>query len=169
MIRLIGMITNNPMLLAWIALGAFAAGVITGGSTAWTVQGWRLDKEKVEHKAFVEKVAAIGEQAKKDKDRIEAENKLNKEKTDANHKRTTAALRTDIARLRNNASGSGLSAPAASSGSPETTCLDRAKFDAALRRLDQGVLGIVESGSQAVIDLDSAKEWANGTSARATR
>lgn len=158
MIRLIGMITNNPILLVWIALGAFAA----GGGAAWTVQGWRLDKEKAEHAAFVDKVATIGEQAKKDAERINKENVINKEKTDANHKRTTAALRTDIARLRNSASGGGVSIPGPFAGSPDRTCFDPAKLDSAIRKFDAGILGIVETGSQAVIDLDLAKEWANG-------
>lgn len=108
---------------------------------------------------FKAQVAAIGEQAKKDKERIEAENKLNKEKTDANHKRTTAALRADVARLRN-AHGGSVSIPAPSAGSPNVSCFDAAKFADSVRAFDQGILGLVESGGQAVIDLDAAKGWA---------
>lgn len=161
LLGLVGRVTGNPMLLVWIALVAFVAGVTVGGGAAWKVQGWRLNAVKAEFKGFVDTTRVMGEAALKDKARNEAEDKRNKEMTDAKHKRTTVALRADIKRLRDaRAGGGGLSAPAPAAGSPDRTCFDPAKLDSALRELDKGFLGIVEIGSQAVIDLDSAKEWA---------
>lgn len=110
---------------------------------------------------YTARVEALGEQAKKETERINAENKANKEKTDANYKRTTAALQRELNRLRLT-SGGNLSSPPASADSPDRTCFDPAKFATALRELDQGLLGVIETGSQAVVDLDSAKEWAKG-------
>jgi len=135
----------------WILIAALIA------STTLTLKLWRGAVEDLTQ--FKAQVEAVGEQAKKDKARNEAEAKLNKERTDANHKRVTNALRADIARLRNTGGG-GLSAPTPSAGSPDRTCLDPAKFDSAVRRFGEGVLGVVEAGSQAVVDLDAAKTWA---------
>lgn len=126
-------------------------------STALCFKLWR--EEARAFTTFKAQVAAIGEQAKKDAARIEAENKSLKEKTDANHKRVIAALRADIARLRN-AGGGGLSTPSPAAGSPDRTCFDPAQLDSAVRRFGEGVLGVVETGSQAVVDLDIAKTWA---------
>lgn len=135
----------------WVLLAALIA------TNALTFKLWQGAVDDLTE--FKAQVAALGEQAKKDKERKEAEDKLLKEKTDANHKRAVAALRADIARLRDSGSG-GLSAPAPSAGSPERTCFDPAKLDSAVRSFGQGVLGIVEDGSQAVIDLDAVKNWA---------
>ena len=120
---------------------------------------WRGEVE--DFSFFRAQVQAIGEQAAKEARAKESADKLRKEQADAENKRTTAALQSDLDRLRRANSGKGgLSGPAPSAGSPDRTCLDPAKLDSALRSLDAGILGIVEIGSQAVIDLDSAKAWA---------
>ena len=75
--------------------------------------------------------------------------------------RTITNLRADVKRLRDNrASGGGLSAPATSAESPGRICFDPAKLSGALRKFDEGVLGLVEGCSEAVINLDTAKKWA---------
>lgn len=135
----------------WVLLAALIA------SNALTFKLWRGAVEDLT--TFKAQVAAIGEQAKKDKERIEAADKALKEKTDANHKRTVAALHADVVRLRNSGGG-GLSAPTPPAGSPDRTCFDPAKLDSAIRGFGEGVLGVVETGSKAVIDLDAAKDWA---------
>lgn len=144
-------------LYKWIGIGAV---VLVLGLAVW-VQTARLDAVKSEYAGFVAKVDAIGkaqEAAAKIKD---AENKTRMEKANADNARTRSALTVALNSLRSANSGRGnLSAPAPTAASPARTCFDPAKLDSALRKLDQGILGIVEIGSGAVIDLDSAKNWA---------
>lgn len=40
--RLIAAITNNPMVIVYIALAAFVLGLGAGATPAWIVQGWRF-------------------------------------------------------------------------------------------------------------------------------
>ena len=161
--RLSGFISQNPLLLVWIAIGSFAAGALSGGGAAWKVQGWRLDAVQARYDGFVATTKAMGEAAQKSADETKAKDKQRQEQADAENKRTIDSLHADIKRLRNErASGGGLSAPAPITADPTRTCFDTAKFSAALRSLDEGILGIVESCSKAVIDLDTAKLWAQG-------
>jgi len=105
-------------------------------------------------------VRVVGEaQEERTKVRIESD-KRRKLEADNAHKTESARLAGVIAGLRKSHSGSGgLSAPAITAASTDRICFDPAKLDRALRTLDQGVLGIVESGSQAIVDLDVAKAW----------
>lgn len=160
---LLGKVVGNPLLLIWIAAGAFAFGLASGGGTAWTVQGWRLGKVKAEYAGFVATTKVTGDAAKKASDLQTATDKRIKEQADNENKRTLAALRADVKRLRDaNTSGGGLSAPSPTAESPTRTCFDPAKLSAALRSLDEGILGIVESGSEAAVNLDTARAWAQG-------
>lgn len=112
---------------------------------------------------FKAQVAAEGKIAQQKADAQAAKDKLSKENADAEHAKSVAALKYDIARLRKQRSNpdfSGLSAPAPTAASPDRTCFDPAKLAGTLRSLDEGLLGIVEIGSKAVIDLDVAKAWA---------
>ena len=159
--RLSGLVTQNPMLLVWIALGSFTAGALSGGGAAWKVQGWRLDAVQARYDGFVATTKAMGEAAQKSADETKAKDKQRQEQADAENKRTINSLHADIKRLRNErASGGGLSAPTPITSDPTRACFDAAQFSAALRRLDEGILGIVETGSEAVINLDTAKKWA---------
>lgn len=121
LLGLVGRVTGNPMLLVWIAIGAFVAGVVTGGGAAWKVQGWRLDAVKAEFKGFVDTTRALGKAAATEKKRIEdAHIKTTKEIKDAIPKQIAAArshaVRNYIARLPVSASGSGVSSTAHSAG-----------------------------------------------------
>ena len=103
-------VTGNPMLLLWIALGAFAAGVVSGGGAAWTVQGWRLDAVQSEFDGFVATVKAQGEAAEKLKAVKEAEHaRITKEIRDAIPKQIAAARSGAVAayRLRHPDTGGG--------------------------------------------------------------
>ena len=42
---LLKIFTGNPLMMVWVALAVFAAGVASGGATAWKLQGWRLGTE----------------------------------------------------------------------------------------------------------------------------
>lgn len=138
----------------WVLIGLLIA------STGLFYKLWREDVRAFN--AYKIEVAALGKAAEMEKARIEREHKLLKERTDVENKRTTANLRATIIRLRNDPHQGGLSGPPPSATSPDRTCFDPAALDRALRVLNQDLLGIIETGSQAVIDLDSAKEWARG-------
>ena len=125
--------------------------------------GWLQGAHHEQLKAakFEAATVALGEAAKQRAEQIATADKLRKEHADAENDRTITSLRADVKRLRDErARGGGLSAPLATAGSPERACFDPAKLNSALRTLDEGILGIVETGSKAVIDLDTAKIWA---------
>jgi hypothetical protein len=158
----------------WIAIAVTSAAV--GAGAAWKVQEWRLDSAKAETKLvqseydqFVTKTEAAGKIAEAEKKATIAADKLREGNANAENARTTAALRSDIKRLRGERdqarAGSSI-VPAAAHGAanPETACFDRPELERALRGfIDQIAAGtriLVDEGSQATIDLDSAKLWA---------
>ncbi len=112
--------------------------------------------------AFRAEVKTLGEIAQKKADEQKLADAKNKEQSDAQYLATIDSLNRDLKRLRDSrTSGGGLRSPTPSPASPDRTCFDPAKLASALRKLDEGILGIVESGSEAVIGLDSAKKWAS--------
>lgn len=158
---ILGKIVGNPLLILWIAAAAFAAGGVAGGAAAWTAQGWRLDAVQSKFDGFVATVKAQGVAAQKATAAQESRDKLNKEQTDAATKRDLDTLRADNQRLRNTRTrGSYVPVAASTPDSPDRACFDRPELGAALQRLDDEVSGLVEEGSEAAINLDSAKEWA---------
>ena len=125
--------------------------------------GWMkgAHHEALKAAKFEAATEALSEAAKQHAEQVAEADKLRKEKADAENKRTITSLRADVKRLRDERTrGGGLSAPATSAESPDRICFDPAKLSRALRKLDEGVLGIVEGCSEAVINLDTAKEWA---------
>lgn len=136
------------------------------------VQTWRLDRSQAAHtkleaefNAFKGAVAALGEQAKREAAAKEASDRANKEKADAENAKTRrdlAGVYDAYRKLRDarGASGGGLSIPGPITSGPAGTCFDPAQLRGALRALDEGILGIAQTGDQAVIDLDTAKRWA---------
>lgn len=148
---------GNLYVYAALAAALFA----TGFGSAWTLQGWRLDALQAKYDGFVSTTKALGEAAATAADLKAKTDIKTKERADRENKTAIAILRTDIKRMRDvRAGGGGLSAPTPTAGSFDKTCFDPSKFAAALRKLDEGVLGIIESGSEAIIDLDTAKSWA---------
>lgn len=116
---------------------------------------------KAELATFKAEVKVLGEKAKADALAAEAADKDRKEKADAEHETTIAALNARVASLRNARSGRSILPPTASCPErPAAACLDRAILERALRTLDQDVQGLVDEGSRAVIDLNTAKRWA---------
>lgn len=154
---LLGKIVGNPAVLLAIVLAAFLA----GGSTAWTVQGWRLDAVQSRFDGFVAAVKAKGEAAQKLKLAQEKQDKLNKERTDAEVKDNLDRLRADNKRLRNaRASVRAVPDTASAPGDPDRACFDRTQLESAVQLLDSEVSGLVEQGSEAVVKLNAAKDWA---------
>ena len=86
-----------------------------------------------------------------------------KEKADAEHAAAVARLNSTIRRLRDaRAASSFVPAAASCPGSPDRAAFDRAVLERTIRALDTGVQGLVDEGSRAVTDLDTAKRWAAG-------
>lgn len=137
------------------------------------IQTWRLDRAEKREEAvraefaeFKGGVAALGAKAQKEALERERRDVERKEKADADHAKTKSDLNAVYAAYRSlrdqRSGGGGLSSPAPSASSPERICFDPTQFRAALRRLDEGILGIAQTGDQAIADLDTAKKWARG-------
>jgi hypothetical protein len=106
-------------------------------------------------------VQAIGEQAQRAATAQAAADLRNKERSDDEAKRITAAHNAVVARLRDaNARRSFVPAAPASSKRPELACFDRTELDGALRQFVANAIGLIGEGEQATIDLDVVKGWA---------
>jgi hypothetical protein len=157
---LLSRITNNSVVLAYVAMACFVAGVASGAAPAWKYQGARLEAVQARYDSFVAQTKLIGEQAEKEAAARIAADKLNKEKSDAEYTKLSAANADLAKRLHNARSHIGYLPPArAASSHPDRACLARAEFESAIRRLDDGVSGLIAEGDAARIGLDVAKEW----------
>ena len=146
-------------LMAWGAIGAGAIILVLGVSLK--IQSARLESCKAEYAAFVATTEALGKAAEKAAKDKEAKDKLAKETADAENARTTASLKSAIAKLRNERSRGRFLPPAATAAaSPDRAAFDREELERAIRTLDSEVQGLVDEGSKAVTDLNSAKTWA---------
>lgn len=142
--------------------GALAALLAFAGVSAYAyVQSSRLASCKQEYARFQADVQAKGEAAAREAARIDAENARRKEKSDAERKRLLTINAGLADRLRDSRSGRGyVPEPAPGSASPDRAAFNRTELDAALRRLDAGVSGLIAEGDAARIGLDTAREWA---------
>lgn len=157
---LLSRITNNPAVLAYVAAACFVAGVASGAAPAWTVQGWRLDALRARYASFVAQTKILGEQAEKEAFAKSAQDKLKKERYDAQHKKDVAANADLAKRLRESySSQSTVSQLSPSTGRPDLACFARTELDAAIGGYQSDVLGITEKGSAATIDLNIGKAW----------
>jgi len=135
-------------------------------AAGWQVNGWRWEAKheslRNEYAQFQSGVAAAGERAAAIAAQTAQKTNKAKERTDAENRRTIANLHSDITRLRDNLNTGrgGLSSPAPAASGANRVCFDAAEFGRALRSLDEEVLGIVEEGSKAVANLNSARLWA---------
>lgn len=141
----------------WLLSALLVAGATAG------VQTLRLGKAKAELVAFVSQTAAAGE-AQKAANALTAYNDLKrKEKADEENRRTVAALRASVERLRSDfRPGGGAAAPApAGSKCPDgQACFDRAEYLRADGVFVEEARGIADSCTAMNIDLDTAKRWA---------
>lgn len=159
--RLVGIIIGNPAVLLWLVLGAFGLGAVSAGGIVWKVQGWRLDAVQAKFDGFVATVKAEGEAAEKLAKAEAAEDKRKKEIADHDYQSRIDSLVADNQRLRNERSRRGY-VPAAPAGSrnPEIACFDRADLEQALRRLDEGISGLIDEGDADAVGLNVARRWA---------
>lgn len=141
--------------------GVIAAGVvIVGLGIALKVTQSRLDSVKAEYAGFVAQTKALGDIAKAKAEAKEKADKELKEKVDAQNKTALATLRADIQRLRNANPDRG-TVPAAPTGSkrPDLFAVERSEYQRAYRELVEEIRGLGIEGSEAVINLDSGKNW----------
>jgi hypothetical protein len=148
--------------LSQIRLIAYAAAALAfvGVVVALKVQTARLDATKQEYAGFVAKVKAEGEAAQARVKARETEDKLLKEKADAENKR----LRTDLAATTQRLRDAGTRFSAVSRLAPtaqrsDLACFDRAELDAAVGGYQSAILGLVEKGAEAALDLDAVRRW----------
>lgn len=126
-----------------------------------------LEAEKVAFAKFKTEVKAAGDAQNARAKAIAAHDELLKEEADNDHEVALAGLRADIARLRRERddSRSGELPPAPSGSSrPDLFCVERAEYqreDGELAaRLRAGARGLADEGTEATVNLDSAKRWA---------
>ena len=104
---------------------------------------------------------ALGKAAQTAKAAHEKQDKLNKEQTDAETKRSLDRLRADNQRLRNErAIIRFVPETASAAGSLDRACFNRPGLESAIRVFTEDIQGIVEQCGETVIKLDAAKAWA---------
>lgn len=168
--RRVDLIVGNPAVLLWLALAAFAAGLVSGAGPAWYVQGLRVtaaksERDKVQSKydGFVATTKAQGEAAKKEAEAEAKADRQLKESSDREYQTAIASLRADVKRMRDDrARASFVPAAPAGSRSPDLACFDRADLDGALRRLDAGISGLIGEGDADAVGLNVGRRWAAG-------
>jgi hypothetical protein len=159
---ILSLVTKNPLVLLWLALGAFAAGAMSGGGAAWTVQGWRLDAVQSKFDGFVATTKVLGEAASKEKAATEkAHAKTTQEIRDEIPKKIAAARTNAVAayRLRYPDAGSGnVSCPADCPGGTDATGEERvaAEWDSSAPP------AFIEDSAHDAVTIDLWQTWARG-------
>jgi hypothetical protein len=121
---------------------------------------WHAESTKTQYAVFKAEVAQLGKKAKEDAERKETADRKLKEKSDEENNRTLANLRGTVRRLRDdNAGRSAVSQLPAAAGSPDLVCFSRLLLDTAVREYQSAILGIVEKGAEATVNLDTARDW----------
>ncbi len=144
----------------WIAIGA----VILLLGIGLKIQTARLDSVKKEYAAFQAQVKAVGDAQEAATKLKDAENQTRMEKANAQNlraKRDLAGVYDAYRKLRESRASSG-DVPSAPTFAPsaDRTTFDSQELVGAIRVLEAGVLGIIQQGDQAIVDLNTAKEWA---------
>jgi hypothetical protein len=172
---LLKLATGNPVNLLWIAGTIAVAAAATGAAGAWTVQGFRLDAARAEYAAFTTQVKAAGDVQNVQTKAEDGANQQRKEKADGQNTEAKRGLVVHYAaarklRVERARAGSGL-LPSAPAGAPDPAraCFDRAALDRGLENADgvlqEGAEKILHRGDAAVVDLNTAKTWAQSPGA----
>ena len=155
----------SPTLILGILL---ALSVAANGILSKLYVGAKEDVARVQQAfdSFKAQVKVEGEAAQKKADAEIAAHKLAKEQADAENvkaKSDLAGLYTAYRSLRDQrirAGSSFLPASAPGAANPQTACFDRTGLDSALSKFDSGVTGLLEGGDKAIVDLNTARAWA---------
>lgn len=154
------------LILHWRAIGA----LVLIAALGLYIESLRLERDlaykaeakaKAELMAFRAEVEANGKKAQADKIAKEAADKKRKEDADHENSDALATLAGTISRMRRDRpAGGGVSQAPSCPGDPSRAAFDRAKLERAYGSLVEGVRGLADEGSRAVIGLDAAKNWA---------
>ena len=145
--------------MQYLAGGLGIVAMILG--VALKIEVMRYDALDKEYQGFKAKVEVLGREAQKAADEKYAKAIKDREKANAENIATTARLNDAVAKLRaQRSSRNFLPSPAATASRPDVASFDRTELERALRVFDQDLQGFTNEGSKAVIDLDTAKEWA---------
>ncbi|HUW46525.1 MAG TPA: hypothetical protein VMW50_12110 [Dehalococcoidia bacterium] len=158
---LLGLVTKNPAVLAYIAGIAFICGLGAGAYPAWKYQGALKDAVQSKYDSFVAQTKADGVAAIKVATAKEASDKLNKEKSDEQIKVMGDELSVLSSQLYNSRASRGY-LPKARSGTkrPGVVCLSRAKLDAILGQIDAAGKDIALQRDRAQLGLYVSCQWA---------
>lgn len=118
---------------------------------------------QAEFEQFKVGVRLAGEAQVKKNQEHEVQDKLNKDNSDKSNEKLKSDLALVSDRLRRTISdprSSVLPEVSPSSPSPNEITFIREALDGAIRKYEEGVLGLLEEGDKALIDLKTAQEWA---------
>lgn len=146
-------------LLYWkqIAVAVFIALLVGYGQTMRV----QRDMARNEYSDFRREVAIAAQAAAEQALKKTIADEKRKEEADVENVRLNAALAAATRKLRDaRASSSFVPAAASNAPSPANATFDRAELERALRAFDSEIQGLVDEGSRAIVDLDTAKRWA---------
>lgn len=140
---------------------AFMAGSLIAGSSAWYVQGLRIDNLKSDHSLEIQKIKNVGEIVQAKSDTITVTQEKAKEVADVDYKEDFAKLNAELKRLRNERSRTSYTPAApANSRSPDLTCFNRTELESAFQYLDAGLQDLIAEGDAYKSRLVSGMKWA---------
>ena len=143
-----------------IPVGWIVSGVLAVGAGGYILHCENVKQDRQQIIASLEAQAA--EQERRNNERI-AQDKKAKETADEAAKRQMATLQRTIVRLRNDRERApSLPAAPATTSRPDLACFDRAEFARALSEFEGEVEAIVGEGTARTVELDLAKERAQG-------
>ena len=149
------LLSNWRLILEVVVVGVLVAYGVTMRT--------QRDIARAEYSDFRREIAKAAQLAAEHALKKSIEDMQRKEKADVENLRSRTALDAATRKLRGSRASSSFVPPAPSCPSrPESACLDRAILERAIRTLDSEVQSLVDEGSRAVIDLDTAKNWAQG-------
>lgn len=142
--------------LTWVSVGA-----ILVLSLGLMVQTKRLDSLQKEYGNFVVSTQVQGDATKKLAEASNKANKLNRDKVNAENKNLKSSIAIVLNSLRTQHSASSF-VPGISEGSkrPDLLCFDRAEYIRADGEFTTAARRLSDEGTEATIDLNSAKTWA---------
>jgi len=146
-------------LLYWkqIAVAVFIALLVGYGQTMRV----QRDIARNEYSDFRREVAISAQAAAENALKKTIADEKRKEEADANNLRLRSDLAVLTKRLRDaRANSNFVPAAPAGSDSPARATFDREALERAIRAFDSEVQGLIDEGSRAVVDLDTAKRWA---------
>lgn len=140
-----------------VAVGVIVAILGTYGVTMRT----QRDIARADYSEYRLKIAVAAQAAAEEALKRTIADEKRKEAADADNLRLRGDLAVLTKRLRDARAGSSF-VPAAAScpDRPSSAAFDRTLLERALRDFDSAIQGLVDEGSRAVIDLDTAKRWA---------